>query len=529
MPDVTQARELRGKYEILGHIARGGMAELQLARATGIEGFEKLLVIKRILPHLAANREFVTMFLDEARIAATLHHPNIVQVYDIGSLDGDYFFTMEYLHGEDVRHIFKAARAADREIPLEHALSIILGVCAALHHAHGAVGVDGAHGGIIHRDVSPQNVFVTFEGGVKLVDFGIAKAARRLTETREGTLKGKVQYMSPEQCLQAPLDPRSDVFAVAIMLWELSVGRQLFDQGSEFEILKAIVERDAPAPRQIKANYPEALAGIVMKGLQRNREARYQSAQAMQADLEEFAREHRLAVSPIGLQRYMKDMFGDRVSALVAARQSGDQALVEHLVQAIDQRTSLSVSGAPRNTMSTAPRATRALEAPTVRAPWRTLALVTVLLALGAASLVYRARRHVVFPAVAPTPIAMAVPLSVEQPVPPTAPKTIVVALRKDPVEASVTLDGARLIDDWVRFSDDGRSHLVQVSAPGYVAQRMQLDARSERTLYVFLKRANVPVAASKTSAEHKRRPEHVPAQAPAVTKPKPVMPALDP
>src|SRR5262249_22479010 len=156
-----------------------------------------------------------SMFLDEARIAATLHHSNIVQVFDIGSIDGNYFFAMEFLHGEDVRRMLSAAGSRRIAIPLEHAISIVLGVCAGLHYAHEKVGLDGRPLELVHRDVSPQNVFVTYDGGVKLVDFGIAKASHRAAETRNGTLKGKIRYMSPEQCRAEPLDRRSDVFALA--------------------------------------------------------------------------------------------------------------------------------------------------------------------------------------------------------------------------------------------------------------------------------------------------------------------------
>src|SRR5262245_30441487 len=173
-----------GKYQILGHVATGGMADIHLARTMGVGGFEKLVVVKRILPNLAADAHFVQMFVEEARLAATLQHPNIVQVYDIGVVDGDYFFSMEFLHGEDVSHLMKRAHALGARLPLEHALHIVLGVCAGLHYAHEKTGFDGTPLGIVHRDVSPQNVFVTYDGGVKLVDFGIAKARGRAGKTR---------------------------------------------------------------------------------------------------------------------------------------------------------------------------------------------------------------------------------------------------------------------------------------------------------------------------------------------------------
>src|SRR5690606_23277729 len=192
---------LLGKYQLLRRIATGGMAELFLARATAIHGFEKLVVLKRILPQHAESEDFIRMFLAEARLAATLHHPNIVQVYDIGEEDNNnVFFTMEYVQGQDLRKLVRAARKAEKALPLEHILHIVMGIAAGLHHAHEKIGLDGRPLGIVHRDVSPSNVLVTYEGGVKIVDFGIAKAATAQTATIAGTLKGKIPYMSPEQC-----------------------------------------------------------------------------------------------------------------------------------------------------------------------------------------------------------------------------------------------------------------------------------------------------------------------------------------
>jgi serine/threonine protein kinase len=341
-----------GRYEILRKLAAGGMAELHLARVTGIEGFEKLVVIKRILPQLANQADFVQMFLDEARIAATLHHSNIVQVYDMGVIDGSYFCAMEFLHGADVRQVFKASRAQEREVPLEHTLSILIGACAGLNYAHEKAAPDGGPLGIVHRDVSPQNVFVTFEGGVKLLDFGIAKASHRLTSTRHGTLKGKIPYMSPEQCRGEPLDRRSDVYAVAVMLWELTTGCRLRRQGSEFEIMKAIVEEEAPRPSSVKPGYPPDLEVIVMRGLMRDQRQRHQTAQELQLDLEAFAREWKLAVSSVSLAHFMKTLFQADLEAWNAAQREG-AALADHIAHTFQGRGSTpAIDAAPGDTGS---------------------------------------------------------------------------------------------------------------------------------------------------------------------------------
>lgn len=308
-----------GRYELIQRIAVGGMAEIYLARATGIEGFEKLVVLKRILPQFARNSEFVAMFLDEARLSATLQHPNIAQVHDIGQYGDSYFFTMEYIRGEDVRSILKAAIAARKRVPLANALTIITGAAAGLHAAHEKRAIDGTPLEIVHRDVSPSNVLVSYDGAVKLVDFGVAKAAQRQTETAAGTLKGKVSYMSPEQCRGKHIDRRSDVFALGILLYEMTLHRRLFRGDSEFEIMTKIVNEDVGPPSAIVSKYPAALEHILLRSLRRDPNERYSSAQEMQLELEEFARSHGLALSAIGLGAYMQEMFIDHMRAEEAA------------------------------------------------------------------------------------------------------------------------------------------------------------------------------------------------------------------
>jgi serine/threonine protein kinase len=231
------------------------MAELFHARRVGIEGFQQDVALKRIRPEFAHDRDFVAMFLDEARLAATLQHPNIAHVYDIGLDGGSYFFTMELLQGADLARLLRAAALDRVPLSLEHALTIVAGAAAGLHYAHERRDVDGRPLGIVHRDVTPQNIFVTRDGGVKLIDFGIAKAARRSTETREGALKGKVRYMSPEQCKSEELDRRSDVFSLSVVLWELTTGRQLYTGAKEYDLMRAIVDSDAPRPSTINPGY----------------------------------------------------------------------------------------------------------------------------------------------------------------------------------------------------------------------------------------------------------------------------------
>jgi serine/threonine protein kinase len=314
--DGRQSERRLGKYELIRRIAVGGMAEIFLARVKAVHGFEKLVVVKRILPQYAEDEDFVRMLLDEARLAATLHHPNIVQVYDMGIDEetGQSFFAMEYVRGQDLRRIIRGCNEKETWLPLEHVLNIVIGTAGGLHHAHEQVGLDGRPLAIVHRDVSPSNILVTYAGAVKLVDFGIAKATGAQSTTRHGTLKGKIPYMSPEQCRGERLDRRSDIFSLGTVLWELSTGSRLFKADNELATLSRIANEDPPPPSWKRPDYPKALEEIVMRALTRDRDARYQTAQELQLDLEEFAREQKLAVSSTYLARFMQDLFAGEIA-----------------------------------------------------------------------------------------------------------------------------------------------------------------------------------------------------------------------
>ena len=322
-----------GKYQLLKKIAVGGMAEIWVARTTGISGVEQVCVVKRILPELSTNADFVRMFLDEARIAATLNHPNLAQMYDVGEVNGRPFIAMEYLHGEDVRSVRKALRPQRGRMPVEHALNVIMGVAAGLHYAHEKVGFDGRPLNVVHRDISPHNVFLTHDGAVKILDFGIAVAENRDHATQNGTLKGKIPYMSPEQCLCEPLDRRSDIYSLGVMLYELTTGPRLHKPGSsEYEMMRSILEGPLTLPSQIIPDYPKALERIVLRCLARDKEQRYPTARDLHADLEAFAREERLAVSSFALSAFMAELFGRRAEAWREALASG-RDLLDHIVE----------------------------------------------------------------------------------------------------------------------------------------------------------------------------------------------------
>ncbi len=331
-PDVNAAAsdglpKRFGKYTLLRKLATGGMAELFLALQKSVAGFEKLLVIKRILPAMNADKAFIDMLLHEARIAATLSHPNIVQIFDVGQVDGTYYIAMEHVHGEDIRSIVRQMKKKGYPtFPREHALGIVMGMCAGLAYAHERSDLDGSQLNIVHRDISPQNVVVTFSGDVKIVDFGIAKSDNKgIDQTKSGKLKGKVPYMSPEQARGDSIDARTDIFATGVMLFELTTGRRLFKGASEYETLKLICDREYPRPSQIVANYPPALERIVMRALEKDRDERFQSAREMQHELETFIREERVAVSTVALNEFMQGLFEDKLASQKEALLQGKQ------------------------------------------------------------------------------------------------------------------------------------------------------------------------------------------------------------
>ncbi len=326
-----------GKHQLIHRLAVGGMAEIYLARATGIEQFEKLLVLKRMLPQHADDHRFIRMFLDEARLAATFSHPNVAHVYDIGGGDGNYYFTMEYVHGEDLGAVLAASRAAGRPVPLQHALTIVTGIAAGLHAAHEKRGADGALLGVVHRDVSPSNVLVGYDGSVKVVDFGIARIASQhgpSGNTRAGGFMGKARYTSPEQIQGEPLDRRSDIFSLGIVLFELTTGTRPFDGDGDSAVMQAIASGDAPLPGRLRPDYPAALEQIVVRALRRDRSARFATAQELQLALEELARQQHLSLSSAMLSTYMSELFGGKIAAWHEARRAG-RSLTDHVIATI--------------------------------------------------------------------------------------------------------------------------------------------------------------------------------------------------
>lgn len=302
-----------GKYSLLNRIAVGGMAEVFLARQEGLEGFEKTICIKRIRPHLTTQPNFVQMFLNEAKLAAQLNHPNIVQIYDLGRVNDSYFIAMEYISGRDMSRIIPKAEKAGIPFPMIYALRIASNVCEGLYFAHTKGDAYGNPLNIVHRDITPENILVSFSGTVKIVDFGIAKANTQLEQTRAGEIKGKLSYMSPEQCMGHQLDARSDIFSFGSVIYEWVTGYKLFTGENEMAILKSIIDGKIYPPSYFKEDVPEAVERILMKALEKDRTKRYQSAWEMQFDIDTYLASSEFTPSNIHLSNFLKQIFGDEI------------------------------------------------------------------------------------------------------------------------------------------------------------------------------------------------------------------------
>ncbi len=274
-----------GNYYLLEKIAVGGMAELFKARQRGVHNFEKIVAIKRILPHLSDNDEFVRMFIDEAKLAAQLTHPNIVQIFDLGKASGFYYIAMEYVDGKDLRSLLRKVREYKLPFPEPVAAFVTMKIAGALDYAHRKKGMNDKELKLVHRDISPQNVLISGEGAVKLVDFGIAKAATKTTQTVAGALKGKLLYMSPEQALGQPLDSRSDIYSLGLVLFELLTGERCFQADSELGVLEKVRLGKAQNVRDVNPLVSREMASILERALQKSVDQRYPSARFLERDL----------------------------------------------------------------------------------------------------------------------------------------------------------------------------------------------------------------------------------------------------
>ncbi|MCR9165319.1 MAG: serine/threonine-protein kinase [Nannocystaceae bacterium] len=353
-----------GRYTLVRRFAIGGMAELYLAQQTGAAGFSKIVALKRILPHLAHEDTFTQMFLAEAKLASDLGHPNLAHVLDFGEADGEHFLTMEYVHGVNLLEALKRAR---RPLPLEAALQIVIDVARGLHELHEHRSPDGRPLGLVHRDVSPSNVLLAYDGSVKLTDFGIAKAMDLTSATRTGTFKGKLGHSSPEQARGESIDRRSDVFCLGILLYEVTTGTRAFSGANEFAVLGKVARASYEPPEEVLDGYPPGLSAIVHHALAAVPEDRPESAAAFAEAIAAFGRTQGIPIGPTSVAKMMRELFGEPPPI-------ADPEELDRVSTIIDLRGGTRVRGA--DTLHPTPSPSR---------PWLSYALVPLALLLGAA------------------------------------------------------------------------------------------------------------------------------------------------
>jgi len=470
-----------GGYEILSPLGQGGMARVYLALKRGAFASQKLVVIKQLRPEFVSDEAFLTMFMDEARIALQLHHPNVVHTYEVGTDGGDYYLSMEFLEGLTLAQI---VRKAGRDgLPLPVQLWILTQVLAGLGHAHELRGLDGEPLGIVHRDVSPSNVMVTSSGEVKLLDFGIAKAAGALSLTQQGTIKGKLGYVSPEQCLGKPCDARSDLFAVGVMLWEAIAGRRRVAAETSAAAFEARIQDREPAIEEVVPTVAPRLAEICRRALAREPQHRYSSAAHFRADLEEFLDSNYTRVGASKLAAQMVQLFTDEFTAL--------RLRIEQYVQANPSQASEPAprSGAPDSTLSmhepSGPkRNSRAIFGAAVAAVGIAGAVWTITHesppAPGSASSATLASASASAPAV----VENARPAASS---PPIRTHVSVVAF---PKQARLFLDGREIANPFsAELPRDELGHELEVTAAGYQSEQRLLSLKQDVQLVLELKR----------------------------------------
>ncbi|WP_394848899.1 protein kinase [Pendulispora brunnea] len=486
-----------GKYRPILELGRGGMAVVYLAVVRGPAGFNKLQVIKQLRPELAGEPEQVAMFLNEARVSARINHPNVVQINEIGREGEAYFMAMEYVDGQTLERIFRAAKG---DIPLRLHLKVIAEALAGLHIAHELKDFNGSPLEIVHRDVSPHNILVGYEGEVKVLDFGIAKVAGSRSETRTGVLKGKFTYMAPEQFLGQKIDRRTDVFAAGVMLWQAVTKRRLWGREvNEIEVYRRVVESRIPRPREVNAAVPAVLDDMVMKALSTDPAARYQSADEFRAAIEDYLAAEHAHATPRELGALVSTHFADErraVRAAIEERMRGAAASKDGvpsvpLLQSLlptsirDERFSSSIITGHSQSLSEAPFLVSHLPE---RAPWyrspRVLGVVALMVAAWAV-VAWRSRssagaKSVETVAAAPSSSSSA-----------AAPSSGVVApastlteltVRAEPPGAKIFVDGIEVEQNPFtgKFVRDGASHRVRAEASGFASKSVRVEFSSE-------------------------------------------------
>ncbi len=534
-----------GKYRIIAELGLGGMAEVHLAVSQGPAGFNKLVVIKQLLPQLANDPDFLTMFLEEARLAARLNHPNVVQTNEVGQIGNTYYQAMEYVDGQSLYQILQRCSDAGRQIPVPILVCIISRALTGLHYAHEVADFNGTPLGIVHRDVTPQNVFVSYDGVVKMIDFGIAKAVNSSVVTSTGVMKGKIAYLAPEQVLGHAVDRRTDLFQAGVVLWEALAGQRLWGQSRDLEILRRLVTGDIPRLDYVRNDLPARLQEICARALAHDVNERYPTAAAIQTDLEAYLEESGTSVTN-------KDI-GDLVSSVFSDRRQQMRDLIE---------TKLASTGAYTHAPSTAndpingnggEAAADARHQVPSDGQDAVVALDPSRAPLNASEedvvLVRRERRFRILARWGVVPIvvgtAMAVvgirnaPRATKQASETQATtsstlsrKLIALKIRSIPAEAKLFVDGAEVLKNPFEgtFPRDDRPHVIRAEAAGYVTESQNVDFSQDREFILGLSaEQRSPPAAGSGSAMPPSASHASPTHKPRDTRSRPRRKRLDP
>ena len=440
--DPGAGRQRVDRYELVGEIASGGMATVYLARLTGVGGFQRFVAMKRLHPHLATEKEFVEMFLDEARIAARIHHPNVVPILEVGASAVGYYLVMEYIEGDTLARLLARAATRGKRLPVGIALRIALDMLAGLHAAHELRDDMGEAVQLVHRDVSPQNVLVGVDGIARITDFGVARAASRLTATRVGQLKGKIAYMAPEQAAgEESIDRRADVFAAGIVVWEELAAKRLFKAENEAATLSRVMTEPVPALTSIVPGLSSALSNVVMRALDRNADLRFPSCAQFADALEAAATGKESIATPRELAAYVTEVLGDEVSAQRDAVRAwiarSEPSQVEAAKPANSPSTSVSAAAMSLPGLDAAQAAALSQHsAPKGRSPaWLFLLVGLLLLLVGGGSFMFARQTNPNNGAAVPTPS----PLVAAG----TAPSAVLVAPPPEPVASAPSAPSA--------------------------------------------------------------------------------------
>ncbi len=513
-----------GKYRILSELGRGGMSNVYLAVARGPGGVNKLIVLKAVLPELASEPGALSMFLDEARLAAQLNHPNVVQTYEVGTEGDRHVIVMEYLEGQSLAEIVRAAEKAGNKISTSMYLRIIISALEGLQYAHELAAYDGSPLNLVHRDVSPQNIFVTYRGAVKMLDFGIAKASSSSTHTATGVVKGKIAYMAPEQMVADNLDRRADLYSVGCIMWAAATGRKLWKDAPDVHIMRRVINGDVPTPQSVNSACDDELNRIVMKSLATDPDKRYETAASMQEDLEHYLERHGEQIKP-------KDI-GAFVSQLFASTRAEIKALVEHqLSRAFEEGTnsadfysrsevrpagigpgtgsisSSSISSGSISNGSTPgvgqPRDLSMFAEvvpPPAKRRWVMPVAVVALLGLGAA-FILKGNKEVAPPAPAPTVQETEKPAE-------AVPQSATIRFKVEPAEAELFLDDQKLPSNPTSkvLPIDGAVHKLRATASGYIESVSEFSATKDDSIELTLQKvAGEPEEAASSEPRRSR------------------------